>query len=722
MEPGALTSDLEAADGLVILRYEEYITKLLVTIAELNNKIECLQQQTGSREDDEYADQCSQYTASLPRYVWKPPSYSDFETSSFPEPYAGEDESSDLFLELQKVVASLERMVYSRRNLTTSPINSITAMGDGDLSLAREEWALTTKVLEEIEQGLGITTVEGSQYEQEISSFRDRNTALRVVLGDKELELDRSKVTMKAFQEERDKLQRKVHELQTCLQKMEAPLSPTTRYSELLSTGRTNSLAHEEELWAVQDAFRNPVMLAKNLVHCLQTILGAQHLYQLLSLQPQPIASHGSIRNLEEETQRLRGDLDKLWILNDLLAETLEECKNHSEKLSMVLGKQESKSTMLRLALQCSERCMEVYEALLAQAEWKQELLQQQVTGRNISCPGGSQRWPRAPRDLDSAVKLMILEAKKVLNKGDPKEAEKANAEANFPYSWSLVVLSSKDKVLLKDYVQKLKEDQTSVIVTLASLREDGVCYCTQVAHLNDVIRSKVDDAIEAVLDILPGMAEKPQLDRIQLQQDLTATREEISELKTRLHIAEKVKRILELQTLAHGAQEGACLLLTEHLQWELDEWTGKQPLNVSSGSSTGDSCSMGTDSEGETSFTRAEGNPSVIQELIQSLARSSELKDHIRVLLTALEKSVKDSNSQKLQSVQITMDIFRAHSDLIFAYKNSKKKYKDQLEKLQLQMASMSEQHKEEIHCLKETIQRLEECQEAKTSGETLL
>nr|XP_033812581.1 colorectal mutant cancer protein-like isoform X3 [Geotrypetes seraphini] len=658
MEPGALTSDLEAADGLVILRYEEYITKLLVTIAELNNKIECLQQQTGSREDDEYADQCSQYTASLPRYVWKPPSYSDFETSSFPEPYAGEDESSDLFLELQKVVASLERMVYSRRNLTTSPINSITAMGDGDLSLAREEWALTTKV----------------------------------------------------------------HELQTCLQKMEAPLSPTTRYSELLSTGRTNSLAHEEELWAVQDAFRNPVMLAKNLVHCLQTILGAQHLYQLLSLQPQPIASHGSIRNLEEETQRLRGDLDKLWILNDLLAETLEECKNHSEKLSMVLGKQESKSTMLRLALQCSERCMEVYEALLAQAEWKQELLQQQVTGRNISCPGGSQRWPRAPRDLDSAVKLMILEAKKVLNKGDPKEAEKANAEANFPYSWSLVVLSSKDKVLLKDYVQKLKEDQTSVIVTLASLREDGVCYCTQVAHLNDVIRSKVDDAIEAVLDILPGMAEKPQLDRIQLQQDLTATREEISELKTRLHIAEKVKRILELQTLAHGAQEGACLLLTEHLQWELDEWTGKQPLNVSSGSSTGDSCSMGTDSEGETSFTRAEGNPSVIQELIQSLARSSELKDHIRVLLTALEKSVKDSNSQKLQSVQITMDIFRAHSDLIFAYKNSKKKYKDQLEKLQLQMASMSEQHKEEIHCLKETIQRLEECQEAKTSGETLL
>ncbi|XP_030073392.1 harmonin-binding protein USHBP1 isoform X2 [Microcaecilia unicolor] len=722
VEPDALISgtgesDLEAADGLVILRYEEYITKLLVTIADLNSKIECLQQHMGSREDDDYTDQCSQYTASLPRCVWKPPSYSDFETSPFPEPYAGEDESSDLFLELQKVVASLERMVYSRRNLTTSPINSNTATGDGDPSLAREEWALTIKVLEEIEQGLGITPVE-----EEISSFRDRNMALRVVIGDKELELDRSKVTMKAFQEERDKLQRKVHELQTCVQKMEAPLFPATRCSEFLSTGGANSPACEEELWAIQDAFRNPIILAKNLVHCLQTILGAQHLCQLLSLQHQPVASHGSIKNLETETQQLRGYLDKLWILNDLLAVTLEECKSHSEKLSMLLGKQESKSTMLRLALQCSERCMEVYAALLAQADWKQDLLQQQVLRKSLSCPGGDQRCPRAPQDLDSAVKLMILEAKKVLDKRDPKEGEKSDSEAGFPCSWSPVVLSSEDEVLLKDYVQKLKKDRASVIITLASLREDGVCLCTQVAHLNDVIRAKVDDAIEAALDILPGIAEKPQLDRIKLQQDLTSTREEISDLKTQLHITEKEKRVLELQTLAHGAQEAAYLLLTEHLQWELEEWTGKRTMSMSSESSTGDSCSMGDDSEGETPVTRAEGDPSVIQELMQSFARSSELRDRIQVLLTALEKSMKDSNSQKLQSVQITTDIFRTHSDLIFAYKNSKKKYKDQLEKLQTQMASMSEQHKEEIHCLKQNIQRLEECQKAKISGETLI
>ncbi|XP_029469635.1 Usher syndrome type-1C protein-binding protein 1 isoform X2 [Rhinatrema bivittatum] len=654
--------DLETADAWTILRYEEHITKLLVTITELNNKIEHLEQRA-AREDDEYTDQCSQYTSSLPREVWKPPYNSVFEHVSFPDAYALEDKSSDLFLELQKVVASLEYVVYSKRNHATSSYG--TATSDGTLSLAGEEWIPIAKALEEIEQGLGITPVEESQYEEEISHFREKNMALRVAIGDKELELDRSEVTLRAFQEERDKLQKKIQELQNCLQKMEASLSPPRRHSESFNTGGSSSSALEEYPWTLQGVFRDPIILAQNLVCCLQTIPGAQCLCQLLSLQHQPVASHSSIKVLETETQQLKGYLDKLLILNDLLAVTLEECKSDSERLSMHLAKQESKSTALHLALKCSERCMEAYAMLLMQADWKQKLLLEQVLGKDNGYPGGAQKWQTAPWGLDGTEKLVLLEAKKAMDRVDPEEGGTTDSEAGSSCSWSPVVLSNEDEELLKEYIQKLKEDRASVTVTLVPLSADEACHSPEVAHLTDVIRAKVDDATEAALDILPGMTEKPKLDRTLLQKDLLATREDMSEMKTRLHLAEKEKRVLELQMLMHGIQEGAYLLLIQHLQWELEEWIGKPTLNVSSESSTEDSSSNSSSmthaSEEERAGAKIKGDPSVMHELIQSLARSSELRGRIQALLTAMEKSVKNSNFQKLQSIQITSDFFRA-------------------------------------------------------------
>uniref|UniRef100_A0A8C0GBU1 Harmonin-binding protein USHBP1 PDZ-binding domain-containing protein n=1 Tax=Chelonoidis abingdonii TaxID=106734 RepID=A0A8C0GBU1_CHEAB len=56
----------------------------------------------------------------------------------------------------------------------------------------------------------GLSAEDMSWIKNEIATYAERNAALRVVLGSKEEEISRSKVTLQAFQEEREKLQRKV--------------------------------------------------------------------------------------------------------------------------------------------------------------------------------------------------------------------------------------------------------------------------------------------------------------------------------------------------------------------------------------------------------------------------------------------------------------------------------------------------------------------------------
>ncbi|KAJ7308172.1 hypothetical protein JRQ81_008689 [Phrynocephalus forsythii] len=106
-----------------ILRYEEHITGLMVTVARLHGRLEGLRhprgQGRGSREeeddDNEVSDFCSEYTASLPRGGLLPFPGPILALPPPPPPPSLGASTPDLFFAVDEAVSSLEKTVLSHK-------------------------------------------------------------------------------------------------------------------------------------------------------------------------------------------------------------------------------------------------------------------------------------------------------------------------------------------------------------------------------------------------------------------------------------------------------------------------------------------------------------------------------------------------------------------------------------------------------------------------------
>ncbi|KAM7024014.1 colorectal mutant cancer protein isoform 3-T3 [Acridotheres tristis] len=767
-EQSHLMREHEDAQERTTLRYEEQITELRSIIAELNKKIDRLQGAT-IREEDEYSELQSELSQSQ-QEVNEDSRSMDQNSVSVPENQstmvtADVDNCSDLNSELQRVLTGLENVVCGRKKSSCSLSVAEVDRHIEQLTTASEHCDLAIKTVEEIEGVLGRDlypnlSEERSRWEKELAGLREENESLTAMLCSKEEELNRTKATMNAVREERDRLRRRVRELQTRLQSVQAtgpsspsrltpanrPVNPST--GELSTSSSSNDIpiakiAERVKLSKTRSESSSsdrPVLgseissigvsstVAEHLAHSLQDCSNIQEIFQTLYSHGSAI-SESKIREFEVETERLNSRIEHLKSQNDLLTITLEECKSNAERMSMLVGKYESNATALRLALQYSEQCIEAYELLLALAESEQSLILGQFRAAGVGSVGdqtGDENVTQMLKRAHDCRKTAENAAKALLMKLDgscggayavtgcsvqPWESLSSNSHTSTTSSTASscdTEFTKEDEQRLKDYIQQLKNDRAAVKLTmleLESIHIDPLSY-----------------------DVKPrGDSQRLDLENAVLMQELMAMKEEMAELKAQLYLLEKEKKALELKLSTREAQEQAYLVHIEHLKSEVEEQKEQRIRSLSSTSSgsrdkLGKECSDGT----ATPLTLAELRPynesELTAELTNALRREKKLKARVQELVSALERLTKSSEIRHQQSAEFVNDLKRANSNLVAAYEKAKKKHQNKLKKLESQMMAMVERHETQVRMLKQRIALLEEENSRPHTNETSL
>ncbi|XP_050801588.1 colorectal mutant cancer protein isoform X1 [Gopherus flavomarginatus] len=769
-EQSHLMREHEDVQERTTLRYEERITELHSIIAELNKKIDRLQGTT-IREEDEYSELRSELSQSQHEANEDSRSMDQDQTSvSVPENQstmvtADMDNCSDLNSELQRVLTGLENVVCGRKKSSCSLSVAEVDRHIEQLTTASEHCDLAIKTVEEIEGVLGRDlypnlSEERSRWEKELAGLREENESLTAMLCSKEEELNRTKATMNAIREERDRLRRRVRELQTRLQSIQAtgpsspgrltsanrPVNPST--GELSTSSSSNDIpiakiAERVKLSKTRSESSSsdrPVLgseissigvsssVAEHLAHSLQDCSNIQEIFQTLYSHGSAI-SESKIREFEVETERLNSRIEHLKSQNDLLTITLEECKSNAERMSMLVGKYESNATALRLALQYSEQCIEAYELLLALAESEQSLILGQFRAAGIGSVGdqtGDENITQMLKRAHDCRKTAENAAKALLMKLDgscggayaitgcsvqPWESLSSNSHTSTTSSTASscdTEFTKEDEQRLKDYIQQLKNDRAAVKLTmleLESIHIDPLSY-----------------------DVKPrGDSQRLDLENAVLMQELMAMKEEMAELKAQLYLLEKEKKALELKLSTREAQEQAYLVHIEHLKSEVEEQKEQKIRSLSSTSSgskdkLGKECTDGTTTPLTLAELRPYNDSELAAELTNALRREKKLKGRVQELVSALERLTKSSEIRHQQSAEFVNDLKRANSNLVAAYEKAKKKHQNKLKKLESQMMAMVERHETQVRMLKQRIALLEEENSRPHTNETSL
>nr|CAD7261733.1 unnamed protein product [Timema shepardi] len=545
LEKIRLATETEEKLDIQSLRYEERLTELHSVIAELSRKID-RQRALVIREEDDISENEDQDISR------------DAEGSTT---HLADDS------ELQDVDRTLGDADSS------SGENDHKVAESDDLAAAEESHLLNK------ETATSCHSLQMAALAEELAQQRVENQALQEQLARQEEELKETRGALGGLRGDRDRLRKKIREVESRLQS-HAPLSSPP--AVINTTGL--AVVPKDDMPVCKVAER--VMLRKidrqitgsqltSLGVC-NTLVAESLVSELQEADIQEMRGSDAVRrHYEVEAERLGSRLEHCRAQNTVLALTLEEAKTQADRLSLLVGKYESNATALRLALGYSDRAIEAYDVLVALLESELGLLlancraagigkQLNIRGESNESEPDSGEMAAILRRASENRRAAETVARHLLSRLDNVSISNAICLSAAPweeYSHTTSTSSSSDcewgqseERRLRDHIGRLKTERSTVRATVVELES---CHVEPLA-----VRHTISLAEARKLDLETAV----------LMQELMATREDKAELRARVYLLEKERASFELKLSSQEAHHAAQLATIQHLQVQLQE------------------------------------------------------------------------------------------------------------------------------------------------------
>ncbi|XP_050978774.1 colorectal mutant cancer protein isoform X3 [Labeo rohita] len=539
--------------------------------------------------------------------------------------------SSELWMELQKVLSALEASSGQGRNMLRLQTQNAETIRAEHLSAARESWVQATQVLEEMERDLGISYPsalppdERRQYQRDVLSLYKHNQDLNASLKSRQEELVGAERMLMDLEDEKKWLQEKVVDLK---RKWLYGVSRSPPVSPSLSSSRTSS-----------PCFSTPPYPGSPLLS-----------RKLPGSRPDSPSSSCTVDSvLQAEIEKLQRTLDRLKARNERLNAALVRRKGESEQLSMSLSRQEADSSALHMALAYCEECEEAYSDLLSLCESRK----QQNTDENS-------------------------------DKGDSFSSSPEGTAETKPNSLSEQEFKDKAGVLVQR-ISRLKQDRATVCIPQRGEAGEGMI-------------SPDTGTLAGVRGRTSSLSRNTKEEKAALLYELVTVREEMSEMRGNLRLLEKERRCLDLALMVQSAQDSAGALILDSLRDELAERRATQQRIAEN-------------------MAKLEGgggipgprNHSILRELQAAMQREQSLRKRVAALRESLDSALTDSTTQRRINREELARLSRYYNKVSSTYRSSRKKHKEQLWRLEKQIAVMSERHAKEEAELSATLEAME-------------
>ncbi|XP_044056101.1 uncharacterized protein ushbp1 [Siniperca chuatsi] len=564
-------------------------------------------------------------------------------------PMTGRGGSGVVWTKLQEVLSSVEDSISCKRSWAAPITASDQDKHKEHLRAAQESCVKATQILEDMEREFGISCPSGlpkDQSQEDILDLEKCDSALRSTLQSHRKELERAQSAISQLDEEKNKL--------VCLHKDWRSDSRSPSY-------RPTSGALSPD-WASPPFPGSPLFHRRTARAVTPLSVGGDGSplgsVNSCSSCPSPIS-------LESETDRLNRCIERLRARNERLTAALERRKGESEQISITLNRLEADCSALQMALRYCEECEEAYSELLSLYDAKK---QQSIPLQTDSAEAVSDR--QQPDSPSAQLRKMGTEelSTSFSTAGVTEETETQSHAGQRRYE-----LVEREAVL-RQQIERLKRDRAAICLPKPSSGVEGKINA-ETGHL----------AGSRGGHVTKDYAKPPDTkkEKASLFYELISVREEMSDLRSLIRLKEKELRCLEWSLMAQKAQEAVGAFVPESLREELEDRKTEQQRRCEN------AAQLGSDGDIARSRTRP-----ILKELQAVLQREQALKKRLALVHDSLNTALSDSTSHRRDNGEQIARLTQAHSKALSSYRQIRRKYREQVWRLEQKVAAMTESH----------------------------